>query len=184
MEADASSDVVGSRRVNHSESSAERDGAEREPERLELGVAVVVCDRLGLGLREAAVDGGLLDGVDGHDVDPLLDDLRDRDVHHARVEHHHELGRREDQQGEPLAHGAALWALRPRASSPALDDRRRQAPSSGVNAKISNTMFASGSVVQRICTRPSVTREFGMAGITAKVMWRFPRRTPLDLGVS
>ena len=28
-------------------------------------------------------------------------DLRDRDVHHARVEHHHELRRSKDDQGEP-----------------------------------------------------------------------------------
>ncbi len=34
----------------------------------------------------------------------ILDDLRDRDVHHARVEHHHELGRRQHREGNPFAH--------------------------------------------------------------------------------
>ena len=38
-------------------------------------------------------------------------DLRDRDVHHARVEHHDELGRREDHQGQPLAHRPTLCCL-------------------------------------------------------------------------
>ena len=37
-------------------------------------------------------------------------DLRDRDVHHARVEHHHELRSREDDQGEPAAHQAESTA--------------------------------------------------------------------------
>ena len=50
----------------------ERDRAEREPQRVELRVAVVGGDRLGLLRREAALLGGLLDGRDGHDVDPLL----------------------------------------------------------------------------------------------------------------
>ena len=34
----------------------------------------------------------------------VLDDLRDRHVHHARVEHHDELGRGQDEHREPLAH--------------------------------------------------------------------------------
>ena len=40
-------------------------------------------------------------------------DLRDRDVHHARVEHHDELSRREDDQRQPLAHRATLPGWRP-----------------------------------------------------------------------
>ncbi len=37
----------------------------------------------------------------------VLDDLRDRHVHHARVEHHDELRRGKDDHGQPLAHGPA-----------------------------------------------------------------------------
>ena len=34
----------------------------------------------------------------------VLDDLRDRHVHHARIEHHHELRRGKDDHRKPLAH--------------------------------------------------------------------------------
>ncbi len=50
----------------------------------------------------------------------IVHDLRDRDVHHARVEHHDELGRRQDDQGKPFAHASTLrhQAAEPRATCP------------------------------------------------------------------
>ena len=44
-------------------------------------------------------------------------DLRDRDVHDARVEHHHELGRGQHGQGDPLANGR--WRSYPSPLEPA-----------------------------------------------------------------
>ena len=45
----------------------------------------------------------------------VVDDLRDRDVHDARVEHHHELRRGQDHHGQPLAHrdrvSQSHWAM-------------------------------------------------------------------------
>ncbi len=56
-------------------------------------------------------------GVEGdHDLDrrdggvEVLDELRDRDVHHGLVEHHQELGRAEDGEDSPFGHRAGLYA--------------------------------------------------------------------------
>ena len=59
-------------------------------------------------------------------LDPLdrrvevVDDLRDRDVHDARVEHHHELSRRQDQHWEPASPTACAADGCPVFASPAI----------------------------------------------------------------
>src|SRR4051812_40924371 len=59
------------------EQGRQGDAAEREPERLQLRVTVIGGDGVGLLSRRATVDRGLLDDVDGHDVDALLRLRRD-----------------------------------------------------------------------------------------------------------
>ena len=44
----------------------------------------------------------------GHGRVEVVHDLRDRDVHHAGVEHHHELRGSKDGEGKPAAHRANL----------------------------------------------------------------------------
>jgi hypothetical protein len=67
-----------SSREREREQRRERDRAEGESQRVELRVAIVVGDRASLVRREATVHRRLLDGRDGHDVDPLLDVRDDR----------------------------------------------------------------------------------------------------------
>src|SRR3954452_6543605 len=59
------------------EQGRQGDAAEREPERLQLRVAVIGGDGVGLLSRRSTADRGLLDDVDGHDVDALLRLRRD-----------------------------------------------------------------------------------------------------------
>ena len=79
---------------------------DREPDR-EGPVATPDVTELGADQHEGGHDervhrDGALDAGDGR-VE-VGDDLRDRDIHHARVEDHHELRRSEDDQREPAAH--------------------------------------------------------------------------------
>ena len=91
----------GRQRAETVDGKADRERAVATPDVTELRPHQHECghdQRVG---GDRALDAG--DG--GVQVDH---DLRDRDVHDARVEHHHELRRSEDDQGKPAAHRAIL----------------------------------------------------------------------------